>query len=126
MHASTKDSHTGIPVCVDVNSFISPCCVTGMKITYVLILEGDTGKGFSAWFPDLPGVFACGDSRRQVEALAKEAAEDELQEVDNLPPAKLRSSREVELLLRRISTEEKLDTENIQVEVPEDLVVVKK
>jgi len=97
-----------------------------MKSNYLLIVEGDTGKGFSAWFPDLPGVYAAGDSKRQVEVLAKEAAEDELDECSTLPPPQLRSSRQIDLLLNGIVTEEKLSTTYIQLEVPEALVVFKK
>ena len=93
-----------------------------MKITYVLILEGDTGKGFSAWFPDLPGVFACGDSRRQVESASQRSCKSLT--TYHLPSSV--AAERLKLLLKRISTEEKLDTENIQIEVPEDLVVVKK
>ena len=57
----------------------------GIECNYLLILEGERGKGFSAWLPDLPGVYAAGDSHRQVEVLAQEAAEDEVAERDNLP-----------------------------------------
>ena len=65
----------------------------GMKSKYLLILEGETGKGFSAWLPDLPGIYAAGDSQRQVEVLAKVAADDEVAERDTLPAPPLRTSR---------------------------------
>lgn len=71
-----------------------------MKSSYLLILEGDTGKGFSAWFPDLPCVLVCGNSRRQTEMLAKDVAEEELQELDNVPVAECHSSRQIDLLLQ--------------------------
>jgi len=89
-------------------------------------LEGDTGKGFSAWLPDLPGVYAAGDSQRQVEVVAKEAADDEVSERDTLPIPPLRTSRQIDLLVDSIVTDEKLSTVYIELEVPEALVFVKK
>ena len=87
-----------------------------------MILEGDVGKGFSAWFPDLPGVFAAGNSQRQVEMLAKEAAEDELQECDTLPTTKFRTRQETDLLLKDMLTIEKLLPVHIQLKVPPALL----
>ena len=97
-----------------------------MKSKYLLILEGETGKGFSAWLPDLPGVYAAGDSQRQVEVLAKEAADDEVAERDTLPAPPLRTSRQIDLLLNSIKTDEKLSFVYIDIEVPEALFVVRK
>ena len=96
-----------------------------MKSKYLLVVEGETGKGFSAWFPDLPGVFAAGDSKRQVELLARGAANEELSELSTLPAAKFRSSRQIALLLKGVATEEKLSTVSIELEVPEALFVLK-
>ena len=97
-----------------------------MKCKYLLILEGETGKGYSAWFPDLPGVYAAGDSTRQVELLAKEAADDELAERHTLAPPLHRTSRQIDLLLNSIVTDEELSTVYISLEVPEALFVVNK
>lgn len=92
-----------------------------MKSKYLLILEGETGKGFSAWFPDLPGVYAAGHSQRQVEVLAKEAALDELSECSMASSPRLRTGRQIDLLLRSIVTDEKLTTVCVELEVPEAL-----
>lgn len=95
-----------------------------MKSKYLLVVEGETGKGFSAWFPDLPGVFATGDSQRQLEVLAREAADEGLSELSSLPVTQPRSSRQIELMLRGIVTQEKLSTVSIELEVPEALLVL--
>ena len=97
-----------------------------MKSKFLLVVEGDTGRGFSAWFPDLAGVFAAGDSKRQVEVLAKEVAEEELSELRSLPAVQHRSIRKIELLLKGIVTEEKLSWVYIELEVPHALCVFKK
>lgn len=76
--------------------------------------------------PDLPGVYAAGDSQRQVEVLAKEAADDEVAERDTLPAPPLRTSRQIDLLLNNIKTDEKLSFVYIDLEVPEALFVVRK
>ncbi len=103
-----------------------PWYVAGMKCKYLLILEGETGKGFSAWLPDLPGVYAAGDSQRQVKVLAKEAADDKVAERDTLPTPPHRTSRQIDLLLDGILTDEKLSAVYIELEVPEALFVVRK
>ena len=97
-----------------------------MKCKYLLILEGETGKGFSAWLPDLPGVYAAGDSQRQVKVLTKEAADDEVAERDTMPTPPHRTSRQIDLLLDGIVTDEKLSAVYIELEVPEALFVVRK
>lgn len=89
-----------------------------MTSKYLLVVENDTGTGFSAWFPDLPGVYAVGDSERQVEVLARQAANEELAELSTLPAAKLRSSRQIELLLKDVVTEEALSTVFVELTVP--------
>ena len=91
-----------------------------------MILEGDIGKGFSAWFPDLPGVYIAGNSQRQVQVLAKEAAEDELSDCDTLPISPFRTTRQIGVLLNGIVTEEKLSSVYVDIEVPEALLILKK
>ena len=112
---------------VPASRFLCPALYeAGMKMKYLLILEGETGKGFSAWLPDLPGVYAAGDSRRQVKALAKEAAADELSERDTVPTPQFRTDRQIALLLDGIVTGEQLSTTYMELEVPEALLAVKK
>ena len=41
-------------------------------MTYVVIIE-ETGNGYSAYVPDLPGCVAAGDTREETEALIEEA-----------------------------------------------------
>ncbi len=53
--------------------------------------------------------------------LAKEAADEELSELDILPVPQLRTSREIVLLLNGIVTEEKLVTVYIELDLPEAL-----
>ena len=74
----------------------------------------------------MPGVYAAGDSKRQFELLAKEAADDEVVERHTLPTPPHRTSRQIDLLLQDIETDEKLSTVYIDLEVPEALSVVKK
>ena len=70
--------------------------------------------------PDLQGVYAAGDSQRQVEVLAQEAAEDAVVERDSLPTPPYRTSRELDLLLKSVVTDEKLSTVYLELpEVPE-------
>lgn len=97
-----------------------------MRCKYLLISEGETGKGFCAWLPDLPGVYAAGDLKRQVELLAKEVADDKVAERHTLPTPPHRTRRQIDLLLQDIETDEKLSTVYIDLEVPEALFVAKK
>lgn len=43
-----------------------------VRRTYTAIIE-ETGNGFSAYVPDLPGCVAAGDTREETEALIREA-----------------------------------------------------
>jgi len=45
---------------------------------YVVLFEGDDETGYSAYAPDLPGVIAAGDTRRETEALMRAAMADHL------------------------------------------------
>ena len=60
-----------------------------MKSKSLLIMEDQTGKVSGACFPDLPGTFAAGHSQRQVEVVAREAADQELGELSTLSAAKI-------------------------------------
>ena len=96
------------------------------EIQYLLVVGGETGKGFNAWFPHLLGVFAAGESKRQVLVLAKQAADEELSELSTLSAVKLGSSRQIDLSLKGIATEEKLSTVFTELQIPDTLVVLKK
>lgn len=45
---------------------------------YVVIFEGDDETGHSASSPDLPGVVAAGDSRKETEGLMRSAMADHI------------------------------------------------
>lgn len=45
---------------------------------YVVVIEGDDESGYSAYSPDVPGVVAAADSRREVEHLMQEAMAEHL------------------------------------------------
>jgi predicted RNase H-like HicB family nuclease len=45
---------------------------------YVVIFEGDDETGHSAYSPDLPGVVAAGDSRKETERLMRSAMADHI------------------------------------------------
>jgi predicted RNase H-like HicB family nuclease len=45
---------------------------------YVVIFEGDDETGHSAYSPDLPGVVAAGDSRKETEQLMRSAMADHI------------------------------------------------
>jgi predicted RNase H-like HicB family nuclease len=45
---------------------------------YVVVIEGDDESGFSAYSPDVPGVIAAADDRREVEELMREALAEHL------------------------------------------------
>jgi predicted RNase H-like HicB family nuclease len=45
---------------------------------YVVIFEGDDETGHSAYSPDLPGVVAAGNSRKETEGLMRSAMADHL------------------------------------------------
>lgn len=76
-----------------------------MKETYLLIVEGEaeSGKGFSAWFPDLPGYYPLASTFRELIVVATTGAahwlEDLTVEGSPLPKPIARSQRQVELLL---------------------------
>jgi predicted RNase H-like HicB family nuclease len=56
---------------------------------YVVIFEGDDETGHSAYSPDLPGVVAAGDSRKETEQLMRSAMADHirlLKEADEAVP----------------------------------------
>ena len=56
---------------------------------YVVIFEGDEQSGYSAYSPDLPGIVAAADTRRETEALMREAMIEHiavLREVDQRVP----------------------------------------
>ena len=95
-----------------------------MECKYLLILEGGQAKDSVPGC--LPGVYAAEDSQRQVEELAKEAADDEVAERDTLPTPSHRTSPQIDLLLNNIVTDEKLSTVYIEPEVPQALFVVRK
>lgn len=40
---------------------------------YVVVYERDEDGAWGAWLPDLPGVFALGSTRAEVEAMVEEA-----------------------------------------------------
>lgn len=45
---------------------------------YAAVIE-QTGNGFSAYVPDLPGCVAAGDTRAETEALIREAVAEHLE-----------------------------------------------
>jgi predicted RNase H-like HicB family nuclease len=45
---------------------------------YVVVIEGDDVSGYSAYSPDVPGVVAAADDRREVEELMREALAEHL------------------------------------------------
>jgi predicted RNase H-like HicB family nuclease len=45
---------------------------------YVVVVEGDDASGYSAYSPDIPGVVAAADDRREVEELIREAMAEHL------------------------------------------------
>jgi predicted RNase H-like HicB family nuclease len=50
----------------------------GIVRGYVVIFEGDDETGHSAYSPDLPGVVAAGDSRKETEQLMRSAMADHI------------------------------------------------
>jgi predicted RNase H-like HicB family nuclease len=40
---------------------------------YVVVFEGSDATGYSAYSPDVPGVIAAGDTRKETEVLMREA-----------------------------------------------------
>ena len=56
---------------------------------YVVVIEEGT-TSFGAWYPDLPGVIAAGETREECEALMREAIafhiEGLLEDGDPVPP----------------------------------------
>lgn len=87
-----------------------------MKATYLLIVEGGagSGKGFSAWFPDLPGYYPLAATFREVIVVARSGAahwlEDLAAEGSPLPKPVPRSKRQVQLLLSSFGP----DTDSLQ------------
>lgn len=76
-----------------------------MKAIYLLIVEGEagSGKGFSAWFPGLPGYYPLASTIRELKVVAERGAahwlEDLAAEGSPLPRPIPRSKRQIELLL---------------------------
>lgn len=44
-----------------------------MSTGYLVVVEGDDARNYSAYSPDLPGVIATGATRQECEALMREA-----------------------------------------------------
>lgn len=40
---------------------------------YLVVVEGDSEQGYSAYSPDLPGVIAAAEAREEIEPLMREA-----------------------------------------------------
>lgn len=55
---------------------------------YILVVEGDAERGYSAYFPDVPGCVTAGDSLDEIRRLAAEALEFHLEDAD-APEARL-------------------------------------
>ena len=49
-----------------------------MKLTYLLVIEGHLGAGYSAFLPDFPGIYLSAGTVRQLKLLIKGAVRDEL------------------------------------------------
>jgi len=58
-----------------------------MKLaTYVLVVEGDCERGYSAYYPDVPGCVTAGESIDETLRLASEALDFHLED-EPVPPA---------------------------------------
>ena len=93
-----------------------------MKREYLLVVEGQLGSGYSAFMPDFPGIYLAGDTLRQIKWLTKQAVKDELdlhkEEKKSPPKPKKRNRAELEELVRRIDTPEKVQLLPIVLDVP--------
>ena len=89
---------------------------------HLLLLEGESGKGFSSWLPHLPGVYPGGDSASQVKRLAQTAAKYQLQDLaaanKPLPPPVKRTLRQIDKLLTAESSEVRLQAVTVTVQLP--------
>jgi len=83
-----------------------------MKPIYLLVVEGEAGKGFGAYFPDLPGIYPLGSTVKEIKTLARQGAayllEDLAEEGRPLPKPMKRTDRQIDALLSDMQAEYKL------------------